>query len=201
MIVKPEGYDEAPAYTGESRQLPKGKYVCVIKRAAMDKSKNGKQQFVVLYDVAEGEQKGFFQKLYDADKKQDPKNAKWKGVHRQGVEDKGLSWFKGLITSIERSNDGFKFQFDKENNEKTLVGKRFGAVMYREQFEGQNGSKPFATKIYQVRSVAGLEDAEVPEDKLLDGNYGTGTSPQYGPPDENGFMNIPDGIDEELPFM
>ena len=32
MIKKPQGYDKAPAYTGESRALPKGKYVCVIKQ-------------------------------------------------------------------------------------------------------------------------------------------------------------------------
>ena len=34
MIKKPQGYDEAAAYTGESQQLPKGKYECVIKQVA-----------------------------------------------------------------------------------------------------------------------------------------------------------------------
>ena len=34
MIKKPAGYDEAAAYAGESQQLPKGKYVCVIKQVA-----------------------------------------------------------------------------------------------------------------------------------------------------------------------
>ena len=41
MIKKPQGYDQAPAYTGEFQQLPKGKYVCVIKQAATKDSKNG----------------------------------------------------------------------------------------------------------------------------------------------------------------
>ena len=27
-----------------------------------------------------------------------------------------------------------------------------------------------------------------------------GNMPNYGTPDSDGFMNIPDGIDEELPF-
>ena len=70
MIKKPAGYDEAAAYTGESQQLPKGKYVCVIKQVATQTSKNGNEQFVILFDVAEGEQKDFFQKLFNADKAQ-----------------------------------------------------------------------------------------------------------------------------------
>lgn len=53
MIKKPAGYDEAAAYTGESQQLPKGKYVCVIKQVATQTSKNGNKQFVILFDVAE----------------------------------------------------------------------------------------------------------------------------------------------------
>ena len=46
MIKKPAGYDEAAAYTGESQQLPKGKYVCVIKQVATQTSRNGNEQFV-----------------------------------------------------------------------------------------------------------------------------------------------------------
>ena len=52
MIKKPAGYDEAAAYTGESQQLPKGKYVCVIKQVATQTSRNGNEQFVFLVDVA-----------------------------------------------------------------------------------------------------------------------------------------------------
>lgn len=52
MIKKPAGYDEAAAYTGESQQLPKGKYVCVIKQVATQTSRNGNEQFVILvYDT------------------------------------------------------------------------------------------------------------------------------------------------------
>ncbi|WP_320972186.1 DUF669 domain-containing protein [Enterocloster bolteae] len=54
MIKKPQGYDEAAAYTGESQQLPKGKYECVIKQVAVQESKNGNQQFVLLYDILAG---------------------------------------------------------------------------------------------------------------------------------------------------
>ena len=111
MIKKPAGYDEAAAYTGESQQLPKGKYVCVIKQVATQTSKNGYEQFVILYDIADGEHKDFYKKLFDVDKAQNPSNAKWRGVFKQNMEGKGLSWFKGIITSIERSNN-FTFQWE-----------------------------------------------------------------------------------------
>lgn len=205
MIKKPEGYDQAPAYTGEFQQLPKGKYECVIKQVAAQTSRNGNQQFVILYDIAEGEYKDFYQKLYDADKAQN-EGAKWRGVFKQNMEGKGLSWFKGVITSIERSNN-FTFQWDKENNEATLKGKKFGGIFRRRQYEAQNGSRPFVTELFQIRSVAGLKEAEVPEDDLLPDapptdqmsqTHHTGTPSPVG----DGFMNIPDGVDDEgIPFM
>lgn len=146
MIKKPTGYDEAAAYTGEFQQLPKGKYVCVIKRVATQKSKNGNEQFVILYDIAEGDQKGFYQKMFDNDKSQNPSGAKWRGVFKQNMEGKGLSWFKGIITSIERSNN-FTFQWDREDNEKTLNGKKFGGIFRRRQYEAENGNRPIVTEL------------------------------------------------------
>ena len=85
MIKKPTGYDEAAAYTGEFQQLPKGKYVCVIKRVATQQSKNGNEQFVILYDIAEGDQKGFYQKMFDNDKSQNPSGAKWRARELPGL--------------------------------------------------------------------------------------------------------------------
>jgi len=197
MIRKPTGYDQAAAYTGESQQLPKGKYVCVIKQVATKTSSNGNEQFVILYDVVEGEHKDFYQKQFDADKARST-DVKWRGVFKQNMEGKGLSWFKGIITSIERSNN-FTFQWDKEGNEKILVGKKFGGVFRRRQYESDTGSTPIITELYQIRSVAGLAEAEIPEDDLLDGKQ-TKAAPVSTIGD--GFVNIPDGVeDDAIPFM
>lgn len=201
MIKKPQGYDAAAAYTGESQQLPKGKYVCVIKQVAVQESRNGNDQFVILYDIAEGEQKGFFQKLFDADKTQNPSGAKWRGVFKQNMEGKGLSWFKGIITSIERSN-AFVFPWDKDGNEKTLVGKKFGGIFRRRQYEADNGNRPVVTELFRIRSLDGLGEAEVPEDELLPQDGRTSTNTNVSVPDSDGFMNIPEGADDEgIPFM
>lgn len=205
MIRKPQGYDEAPAFTGEFQQLPKGKYVCIVKQVAVKESKNGNNQFVILYDIAEGEYKGFYQKMFDADKAQDPSGAKWRGVFKQNMEGKGLSWFKGVITSLERSNN-FTFQWDKANNEDTLKGKRFGGIFRRRQYEKDNGDRPIITELFQIRSVAGLAEAEVPEDSLLPDTPAAQKDPGKNQGQSNsigdGFVNIPDGVEDEgLPFM
>lgn len=201
MISKPTGYDEAQAFTGEFISLPAGCYVCAIKQVS-EIEENNKKKLAILFDIVEGEEKGFYQKQFDMAKRQNA-NAKWKGVHKQTQDGTSLPFFKGLMTSIEKSNSGFQFPWGQEGNEKTLVGKKFGAVMGREQFETEEGKKAFWTHIFQIRSIDGLKDAQVPEDKLLEESHAT-TKPQslrYGQADADGFMNIPGGIDEELPFM
>ena len=48
-------------------------HACLLytsKQVATQTSRNGNEQFVILFDVAEGEQKDFYQKLYNADKAQ-----------------------------------------------------------------------------------------------------------------------------------
>lgn len=203
MINKPQGYDAALAYTGEFAQLPAGLYVCEILGAKQEEY-NGHNRFIMQFDIAEGEQKGFYQRQYNMEK-QTNQSAKYRGVHRQNMEDQGLPFFKGMMTSIERSNQGFHFPWGKQGNEKTLVGKKFGAVMGREQFLTNDGEKRFSTKIFQIRSIDGLKDAKVPEDKLLDHeetNKDVTPAPVSDPAlAKDGFMNIPDGIDEELPFI
>lgn len=187
-------------------QLPAGLYVCKVMQANETKTSTEKPQIVILFDVAEGEYKDFYKAQYEAARRMDAKSAKWKGVHKQIMDGSSLPFFKGLMTSIERSNQGYIFPWGVEGNEKTLVGKKFGAVMGREQFETRDGGKAFATKIFQVRSVDGLKDAKIPEDRLLpESGVPTGYAPAAAnnpaSAHPNGFMDIPDGTAEELPFM
>lgn len=183
--MKPvEGYNESQAFTGESMQLPAGLYVCQIKMA-IEEERKGKRLIAIAYEIAEGEYKGFFQKKYDADKNQ---NKKWPGIHRQLMEGESLPFFKGLMTSIEESNPGYTWNWD----ENSLKGKKFGAVMGREEFMTQDGQKKMATKIRGIRSVEGLKNATVPEDKLLpDNQTGYQDMPPTGgfPTDADAPMN------------
>lgn len=202
MIKKPEGYDEAREFTGEYEPLPAGAYVCVIKQASEVHTQAGRPQIAILFDIAEGEKRGFYAQMYD-DARRTSSDPKWKGVHKQTMDGTSLPFFKGLMSSIEKSNPGYSFPWGLEGNEKTLVGKKFGALMGREQFRAQNGDLRWATKVVQVRSVDGLKDAKIPEDKYLqeDAMQAASNHPFVGQPGADGFMNIPDGInDDELPF-
>ena len=174
-MKKPQGYDEAPAYPGSFPQLPPGGYICKIKKAAMTTTKSGKEQMVLMIDVADGYHKGFFQQAFDRNTQSDKK---WPngGQYRQLTEGNSLPFFKGMITAIEESNAGFTFDFD----EKKLAGKMVGCVVGREQYKKDNGELAFATKIMQIRSVEAIKaGVEPPEDKLLESQQ-TSSSAGFG---------------------
>lgn len=165
---KPDGYDEAQAITGDTKALPPGGYVCQIKNAVEQTTKTGKTMLVLLLDVAEGEYTEYFQRIYDANTSG---NKKWPngGIYRQLTEGKSIDFFKGMITCIEKSNPGY-VAFDANGilDEKLLRGKLIGCVFGREQYEKDNGSLAFATKVMQVRSIEAIRaGVEPPEDKLL----------------------------------
>lgn len=187
------GYDESPAFTGEG--LPKGKYVCVIKGAGVRQAKSGKSQFVLFLDIADGAYKGHFSERYNQDVKKNGQDAKWAatGTFRQGYGGKQLPFFKGMMTAIEESNDGFfwgqaKDGSGRENwDENTLIGKRVGVVFGREQYRAENDLR-WSVKPVKIRSIQGLENEEIPEDKPLDDFTSAGFTPM-------GMIN-----EDDLPF-
>ncbi len=193
-MKKITGYDDAPAYTGESMALPAGKYICVIKGANEIKAQTtGKGQLAIHLDISEGQYKDFYANKYQGDLQRRGSAAKWGCTFRQGYEGNQLPFFKGLITSVEESNPGYKWDWDEDG----LKGKKIGVVFGREQFRAADGTAKLATKPLKVRSVQLLEQAEVPADKLLENNnssFGTAQS-------SNGFFDSFEEISEnDLPF-
>lgn len=144
---KPQGFDESVAFTGEFESIAPGGKICVIKSAVVQQTTTGKETLVILFDIADGESKGFYQRKFDEAKKSNA-DAKWQGVYRQLTEGNSLPFFKGLITAIENSNSGFKWDFD----ESKLKGKLFGGIFGQEEYE-KNGEVKLATKCMQIRSV------------------------------------------------
>ena len=131
---KPQGYDEAQAYTGDFEQLELGGHICQITDVKVENTANtGAEVLIIAFDIAEGKQAGFYQRRYDEDKKSN-QNAKWKGIYRQFTQGNSTPYFKGMIENIEKSNAGYNFA-QTGFNEKTLIGKLFGGVFGREQFK------------------------------------------------------------------
>ena len=83
-----------------------------------------------------------------------------------------------------------------------MIGKRFGGVFRRRQYEAENGNRPIVTELFRIRSVAGLAEAEVPEDEMLPDRPVQKPIPATASVAGDGFMNIPDGVEDEgIPFM
>ena len=194
MILKPTNYDEVQAYTGEFETIAPGGYICVIQKAeAVTTAKGNLPMLTILFDIAEGDSKGFYERQWKSDEGR--ANRKWRGVYNQITEGKSVPFFKGLITSIEESNAGYKWNWD----EKTLEGKLFGGVFGREQYRKQDGKLAMATKCVSIRSVKAIRDGvEAPEDKLLtlDDTYDA-PHPLSTTPTAN-WQEI--NSDDELPF-
>lgn len=189
-MEKIEGYEEAQALTGEYETLKAGGYICKIINAKEEKSKRTEKRMLVLeIDIDEGEHKGYYQRRFDeAMKNASPdKPAKWTGIYRQMLEgEKAIGFLKGLMTSLEASNQGFKWNWD----EKKLIGLRCGAIFGEEEYEKLGGGIGTTTKIKFIRTVKAIQEGnyKIPELKKL---------PQRGEAFED-FMSSTS--DEDLPF-
>jgi hypothetical protein len=169
MISKPNGYEEAAAFTGDYETHPNGGFVCVIMGGRQEVSRNGNPMFILALDIAEGEHKGFYGKKYKADTRE---NAKWPCVFRQTNTEASARYVKGLVTCIEQSNGNFKWDWDEEK----LKGKLLGMLFRREEYEKRNGGTAWAVKPCQPRTAQKIREGDftVPEDKPLNQNNDTG---------------------------
>ena len=187
-MEKIQGYDEAKAITGEYERLEAGGYICKIVNAKEEKSKSGKKMLVIALDIVEGDKKYYFKNRYLENA--DP-NKKWPagGIYRQMLEgDKAVGFLKGLMTSLEASNEGFKWDWDEKN----LKDLKCGAMFGEEEYEKMDGSIGTSTKVKFIRTVKAIQDGnfKVPELKKL---------PQKGDAFED-FINSTSSDDDELPF-
>lgn len=161
-----DGWDNIQA-AGEFEALELGGHICKILKAESVTTSTKKEALQLYFDVAEGKQAGYFKKRFSEDNRQD---RKWPngGQYRQLTEGNSQRFFKGMIAAIEKSNPGFKWDWD----EKKLEGKLFGGVFGREQYQAADGSLKFATKCFSIRSVDVVRaGVPVPQDKLAPGNH------------------------------
>lgn len=169
-MLKPQNWEqvEATKEFGAFESLKLGGHVVVIKKAFEYTGQTGNTSLRIEVDIADGEQKGFFQKQYDNNQAIDRRwsNGAIKYMTLKD-DDKSVAMFKGFITTIENSNKGYKWNFD----ESTLVGKKLVGVFGLEQYEKQDGSTGYATKLTQFRSLDKLKEVTVPRVKMLDNTY------------------------------
>lgn len=195
--MKDFGYNRDNAYKDFER-LPLGGYVVKILAVQYVEGKDGKSdQLRLKVDICEGQYADYFKKDYESNTQEDKK---WRGVcviwcpQNDGSEKDGWTkkTFDSCFAAIEDSNPGFKFN---GTDEKTLVGKIVGAVVYREDYRDKsNGAiktaHKFDKRLVTVDSIR-KGTFRAPKDKIIEEKSNT---------DSDGFVNIPTGVEEELPF-
>lgn len=164
MITKPKDWETVEAQDGSFKRLPAGGHVCRIMQATSAKSKNGNEMIVICFDIEGGEYNGYYSKMFEQSMVKDGANAKYPsgGIFRQCTDGKSTGIFKGVIQNIEKSNQGYVWNWD----ERTLTGKLFGGVFREEEYISQrDGQVKKSVKCIAVRPVEGIENVPVPTPK------------------------------------
>lgn len=160
-MKKIDNWEAVKVSNGYSR-LPAGGYIVEIKDV---KDVPEKEYLEIYFDIVKGNEKGYFQKQYDNDTRKDKKwpNA---GILRRSYSDNSVSFFKGFITAVEKSNSGYKWDW----KESSLKNKLLGVIIGDEEYLNSNGQKRIRNKVVFVRSTDIIEsgDFTVPELKTLD---------------------------------
>ena len=203
------GYDEAKEaakYTAGER-LPIGAYVCKILNVQYVEGTEDKSDYIeILFDIIEGDYKGFFKTQYDANTAEDKK---WKGRKMIYIpKDDGTErdeWTKNAFAkwtnAFEDSNTGYKWDWKESKWKGLKVGIVFGEtgtvidgreIVYTEprfacpDFKVENGTAPKAKFV----AKKGFTGTKVNSNKSDD----TPT------PGSEEFMKVPEGKEEEIPF-
>lgn len=154
----------------EQKSLPVGGYIAGIYNAV---DVPGKEYLNICWDVVEGEYKDYFKNLTKSMIERGKLNQgdwAYSGITKKSYKEKALPFFKGFLTSVEQSNQGYKFN----NDEKTLRGKFVGVVLAEEEYRANDGSIKTKLVVSKFTSVAKIRegDFEIPPKKLLNDNIG-----------------------------
>ena len=172
MIKKFKDYDSIQVFEGGATIEPGG-YELQIIGAKVEQFTNC-EILKVAFDIVNNEKyAGFYSTRFKAAKATN-KDAKWSGIFDvfipkdDGSEKDGYTKtaFKRFITSVEKSNEGYVWDW----NELSLKGKMFGGVFGREEFKTKEGEYKFATTCRFPRSIESIRTGNftIPEDKLME---------------------------------
>jgi hypothetical protein len=171
MLVKPSNYDEIQV-NQEFERLELGGHKGIIKSVEEYTSTiSGNTSLKVEVDTAtDDKQPNYFQKQYDentnADKRWSSSGTKYVSLKQ---DENCIKMLKAFITSVENSNNGFTYDWNKDVDQ--LKGKKVGLVFGLEEYENDKGETKTATKLTQFRSIDKVDNAKIPNVRLLNGSY------------------------------
>lgn len=196
-MQKPNGYDEARA-TGEYIPPELGGHYCVIKQVSEISSSTGKPMIVVLFDFCSPDkQNGYFSAAFNSDDRPEKKwpfaGTKYILVNDYQDPNKTSRNFKTFCTCIEKSNN-YTIAWGGNDWGRQFAGKKIGAVYGQEEteYDGKKSMRTLPRYFCKTESVA---EAKIPDTKFL-----PGSPVPANQPDANGFLNVPEGEEDKIPF-
>ena len=178
------------AQNDEFAQPTPGGYICRI----MDVQDVPEKQYLkVLFDIVDGEWKGFYTKRRDTYKIEYP-------IMYRSYTEKARGMFKGFLKALEESNRNFVAdKFD--GNEQQLKGMFIGIIMGEEEYLNKNGELRISLKA--VKCCAGPKirkgEFKVPELKKLPADNTAQAKPP-APPAAQASTGTGVPFDDECPF-
>lgn len=203
------GYKQAEATSfSELPKLQPGGYVLKILNVKVEPTDWG-SRLAIQFDIAEGEFKGFFDKLYKATP-DEWENKKWKGSmrlsipHNTGDETKfkkSLGYFKSQIQAFENSNANLHIDCERDWDENVLKGKLVGALFNEKEWE-KDGKTGWFTQCKRFVSANDIRSGNftIPKREELKNKPSTASNDNFDPnANLSDFVEINAG-DDTVPF-
>lgn len=196
-ITKANDYEQT-GLLGSYEPVTLGGHHLVIKQVEETQSRTGKDMLKISFDFDKNDsQAGYFEKAWKDDIR--PEKT-WKGTSYMMVldnEGKTSKGFKTFCTCLENSNTGFKaWKADNSLNSEGMKGKKVGAVfgVQMDYYEGKELEKHVLRWFVSSDKVA---DAKIPAPTETAAYK---NRPKEAPSVGDGFVNVPEGLEDELPF-
>lgn len=169
-----KGYNSA-ATSGEFSRLPAGGYIIKITKV---EDVPDKQYLRIIFDIAEGPEKGRFKdEEYD-----------YRHSFVRSYKEKALGMFKAFIKAVDTANEtNFNEFIEKGFDEQLLKGCRLGVLLGYEEYEANDGNVKERLRLAAFKTLEQIRtgDFTVPETKTLENKITTsGPVPGFTPINE-----------------
>lgn len=200
-MKKPNNYEKTKAQ-GECIPVELGGHKMFIKQVSEKQNKKGKPMIVVLFDFAQDDvQPGYFSQQFADDIRPDKKwpNQATQYINTEDEEGNCSKGLKTFCTCVENSNTGFScWKQDETFNFQEIKGKKIGGV-FGSQMDYYNGRELNKRVLRWFTSLDKVADAQIPD--ITETNAYKAYKAGGGAPAAGGnFMDIPDALEDELPF-
>lgn len=198
---KPNNFEETQIQ-GDFTPVELGGHKLIIKQVTETKSKTGKDMVVVLFDFADNDiQPGYFTEAFKNDIRPEKKwpNQATQYILTEDQDGNCSRSFKTFISCVEHSNEGFATQWG-DGFSKQFRNKKVGGV-FGPQMDYYNGREIEKRVLRWFTSMDKVSDAQIPAMSETQAYKNSKNGyPVNASPVGNGFVSVPDGADEELPF-